>query len=112
MTDRSQHLDPEERIKRLEARRAASSAAPRASRLHPAAKSRVLLVGLALAAFGVVGASMAATQAVSTSTVAAPAPVAQGEAPLVSYVPAPSPKAATSVKVVTRSAPVTRTRGS
>jgi len=110
MTDRTQNLDPEERIKRIQERRAASSAAARGPRRHPAAKSRVLLAGLAIASFGFVGASMAATQ--STSTVAAPAPVVQTAAVGVSSVPAPSPKAATSAPAATRSAPVTSTRGS
>ena len=117
MTDRSQDLSPqdlspEERIKRLQERRAASSATSRARRRHPAAKSRALFAGLALASFGLVGASMAATQAISTSTVAAPAPVVQAAAPGVSSTPGPSNKAATPAPAATRSAPVTRTRGS
>ena len=112
MTDRTQHPDPEERIKRLQERRAASSDAPSARRRHPAAKSRVLLASLALASFGFVGASMAATQSVSTSAVAAPAPVVQAAAPVVSSAPAPSPKAATPAPPANRSVPVTATRGS
>jgi anti-sigma factor RsiW len=111
MTDRTQDLSPEERVKRLQERRTASSASPRTRRRHPAAKSRALFAGLAIASFGLVGASMAATQAVSTSTVASP-PVAQSAAPAVSAVPVSSQKAATAAPAATRSAPVTTTRGS
>lgn len=117
MTDRMQGLSPqvlspEERIKRLQERRAGSSATPRARRRHPAAKSRALFAGLALASFGLVGASMAATQAISTSTVAAPAPVVQAAAPAVTATPVPSSKATTPAPAATRSTPVTSTRGS
>ena len=119
MTDRSQGLTPEDlsaedRIKRLQERPTAASATPRVGRRHPAARSRALFAGLALASFGVVGASMAATQSISTSTVAAPAPapVVQTAVPAVTASPAPSSKATTPAPTGTRSAPVTRTRGS
>ncbi|MCJ7671628.1 MAG: hypothetical protein MUP67_06220, partial [Acidimicrobiia bacterium] len=69
MTDRTHDLSPEARVKRLQERRAASGTSSRTRRRHPAAKSRILVAGLALASFGFVGASMAATQATSTSTV-------------------------------------------
>ncbi len=123
MTDRSHELSPEERVRRLQERRARTAGASpagrptggaRPRRRHPAAKSRMFLAGLAVASFGVVGASMAIAPSASTSTVAAPAaPVAPVAAPAVSTASAtPAPKAATPAPSVTRSAPVTQTRGS
>jgi len=112
MTDRSQGLSTEDRIKRLQERPTAASATPRVGRRHPAARSRALFAGLALASFGLVGASMAATQSISTSTMAAPAPVVQTAAAAVTSSPAPSSKATTPAPAATRSAPVTSTRGS
>ena len=113
MTDRSQDLSPEARIRRLQERRVAANApSTRSRRRHPAARSRALFAGLALASFGLVGATMAATQSISTSTVAAPAPVVQTAAASATSAPAPSSKASTPAPAATRSAPVTSTRGS
>jgi len=128
MTDRSNEIDPAERVRQLQARRAASGRTPRPAasarvatapsarakprRRHPAAATRWLLGGLSIVSFvGIAGTVAAAAPGPSASPVAStPATVAPTATPAT----AATPVTAKATSTVHATAPVahTTTRGS
>jgi hypothetical protein len=140
MTDRGNEIDPAERIRQLQARRAASGRSPRATastrvaaadargpatltaapskrakprRRHPAAATRWLLGGLSIVSFvGIAGTVAAATPSASVAA-SAPATIASPPAAATAATPVTSKAtSATSTASTTAQAPHTTTRGS
>ena len=142
MTDRSNEIDPAERVRQLQARRAASGRAPRTTastasadglegagapaprstpapgtakrrRHHPAAATRWLVAGLSIASFFGIAGTVAAA---NVSTVAASAPTsAAASGAVASTAPAaatPASSKATSAATSTPRVTHTTTRGS
>lgn len=112
MTDHSNEIDPAERIRQLQARRAASGRTPRTPkrRGHPAAATRWLLGGLSIVSFVGIAGTVAVASSPPAATVSAPAATA---APVSAAVAAtPVPAKATSATASTAQVAHTRSGGS
>jgi hypothetical protein len=114
MTDQRDEMERAERIRRLQARRAASTQAPK--RGHPAAATRWTLAGLSVASFFTIAGAVAVADQTPVGSTQPATAVPLVTAPAVSPSPiSPAPVAIPRSAVSTHSAapaPHTTTRGS